>query len=161
MSKAGSTLPDFEYEYHTVAVDTIGQSSKNKFSVYLANTLENVVQAKLLAARIDTSGTNVCHVSIDQLDSNYSQRATSTFNGQGSMSMINKSFGSLIQNGSNPITFRDSYDIEREYATPIRKLDRLDISLLKQDGAAITNGGGENVFIFRFACKKKNMPFTN
>ena len=55
MSKAGSTLPDFEYEYHTVAVDTIGQSSKNKFSVYLANTLENVVQAKLLAARIDTS----------------------------------------------------------------------------------------------------------
>ena len=26
-----STLPDFEYEYHTITVDTIGQASKNTF----------------------------------------------------------------------------------------------------------------------------------
>jgi len=45
-------IPDFDYEYHTITVDTVGQSSANTFTAYLNTPLHNVVQARLLGARI-------------------------------------------------------------------------------------------------------------
>jgi hypothetical protein len=79
------TLPDYEHEYHTIIVDTADQVSKNTFSVYLQQPLENVVQVRLTAAQIHTSSSNVCHISIDELNTNFSQRATSDLDGQSSV----------------------------------------------------------------------------
>jgi hypothetical protein len=69
-------VPDFDYEYHTITVDTIGQSSANTFTAYLNTPLRNVVQARLLGARINTVYTTEhCYVSIQELDSNFADRA--------------------------------------------------------------------------------------
>lgn len=74
-----SDVPDFEYEYHTITIDTIGQASANTFTVYLNTPLRNVVQARLLGARINTvHSTEHCYVSIDELDSNFADRAIKT-----------------------------------------------------------------------------------
>ena len=151
-------VPDFDYEYHTITVDTIGQSSKNTFTVHLTQSLENIVHAKLIAARIDAPSSNVCHVSVDELNTNYSQRTTNVFGGQASMSNLNRGFGTIIQSGSNPIIFKDDYDVESQYTTPIRKLDRLTCTLRDEDGATI-NSAIDNFMIFRFVCKNKNLPF--
>ncbi len=59
-------LPDFDYEYHTISIDTIGQDSKNTFTVHLTQPIENIVQARLTAARIDAANSNVCHISVDE-----------------------------------------------------------------------------------------------
>ena len=74
-----TSLPDFEHEYHTITVDTIGQASKNTFTVHLQQTLENVVQARLTAAQITTTNSNVCYISVNELDTNYSQRTSNLF----------------------------------------------------------------------------------
>lgn len=161
MSKVNATraaLPDFDFEYHTITVDTIGQDSKNTFTVHLTQPLENIVQAKLIAARIDAVGSNVCHVSVDELNTNYSQRTSNVYGGQSSMTNLNRGFGTVIQAGSNPIVFRDDYDVETQYMTPIRKVDRLTCTLRDENGSTITDGS-DNFLIFKFACKNKNLPF--
>jgi hypothetical protein len=71
------TIPDLNYEYHTVTIDSIGQASANTFTCHLQQPLKNVVQARLLGARINTtSGTEHCYVSIDQLDTIFNDRAS-------------------------------------------------------------------------------------
>ena len=152
-------LPDFEYEYHTISVDTIGQDSKNTFTVHLTQPIENIVQARLLAARVDASGSNVCHISVDELNTNYSQRTSNTYGGQSSMTQLNRGFGTIIQAGTNPIIFRDDYDVDTQYMTPIRKIDRLTCTLRNENGNTITNGA-DNFLIFKFVCKNKNLPFA-
>jgi len=150
MSKVNVTrtaLPDFDFEYHTITVDTIGQDSKNTFTVHLTQPLENIVQAKLIAARIDAVGSNVCHVSVDELNTNYSQRTSNTYGGQSTMTNLNRGFGTVIQAGSNPIIFRDDYDVETQYMTPIRKVDRLTCTLRDENGSTITDGS-DNFLIF-------------
>ena len=49
------TIPDLNYEYHTITVDTIGQDSANTFTCHLQQPLKNVVQARLLAAHIHSN----------------------------------------------------------------------------------------------------------
>lgn len=152
------SLPDFEYEYHTITVDTIGQDSKNTFTVHLTQSIENIVQARISAARIDATGSNVCHISVDELNTNYTQRTSNTFGGQANLSVLNRGFGTIIQSGSNPIIFKDEYDVVTQYTSPIRKLDRLTCTLRDENGVTITNGS-DNFLIFKFVCKNKNMPF--
>ena len=151
-------LPDFEYEYHTITVDTIGQDSKNTFTVHLTQPLENIVQARLSAARIDALGSNVCHISVSELNTNYAQRTSNVFEGQASMTTLNNGFGAVIQGGSNPIVFKNEYDVACQYATPIRKVDRLTCTLRDENGTTITDGS-DNFLIFKFVCKNRNMPF--
>ena len=74
-------IPDFEYEYHSITVDTVGQDSKNTFTVHLTQPIENVVQAKLSAARIDALTSNVCHISVEELDTSFSQRTSNLYGG--------------------------------------------------------------------------------
>jgi hypothetical protein len=156
-----TSLPDFEHEYHTITVDTIGQASKNTFTVHLQQTLENVVQARLIAAQITTTNSNVCYISVNELDTNYSQRTSNLFGyeGQSSLSKVNNSFGSLISGSgtASEIVFKDNYPVVQQYSTPIRKIDRLTFSLYNQDGNTI-EGTKDNFFIFRFVCKQKNLP---
>jgi 4-diphosphocytidyl-2C-methyl-D-erythritol kinase len=156
-----SSLPDFEHEYHTITVDTIGQLSKNTFTVHLQQTLENIVQARLVAAQITTTNSNVCYISVNELDTNYSQRTSNLFGyeGQSSLSKVNNSFGSLISGSgtASEIVFKDNYPVVQQYSTPIRKIDRLTFSLYNQDGNTI-EGTKDNFFIFRFVCKQKNLP---
>ena len=57
------TIPDLNYEYHTVTIDSIGQDSANTFTCFLSQPLKNVVQARLIAARINTTtNTEHCYV---------------------------------------------------------------------------------------------------
>jgi len=156
-----TSLPDFQHEYHTITVDTIGQASKNTFTVHLQQTLENVVQARLTAAQITTTNSNVCYISVNELDTNYSQRTSKNygFEGQTSLSKANNSFGSLISGSgsASEIVFKDNYPVVQQYSTPIRKIDRLTFTLYNQDGNTI-EGTEDNFFIFRFICKQKNLP---
>jgi hypothetical protein len=66
----------------------------------------------------------------------------------------------LISGGGavSQIIFKDNYPVIQQYSTPIRKIDRLTIRLLNQDGDTIS-GTDDNFFIFRFVCKQKNLPF--
>ena len=63
------TIPDLNYEYHTLTIDTIDQSSANTFTCFLQQPIKNVVQARLVAARIhSTTATEHCYMSIEELD---------------------------------------------------------------------------------------------
>ncbi len=56
------------------------------------------------------------------------------------------------------VLFRNEYPIIQQYYNPIRKLDRLTFNLDKQDGAAAACG--DAVFVFKFVCKKRNLPYN-
>ena len=157
-----STLPDFEHEYHTVIVDSYDQSSDSVFTVFLPNPLENIVQAQLLTANLRVgSGTRIVHLSIDELNTNFSQRATKEVNGQAALQVLNRNFGSIINSsGSTGTTlyFKNEYPVMQQYINPIRNLDRLTITLRDGDAAGFATGE-DSFFVFRFVCKKRNLPY--
>jgi len=152
--------PDLNYEYHTITIDSIGQSSANTFTCYLQQPLKNVVQAKLLGARIrTTTATEHCYVSIDELDSNFSDRASNVLTGQASMSVLRGSFASIVSDSSTVVKFKDEYPIFTQYIDPIRRLDRFTVTIRNQDGNTITRAtaSDKNVLVLRFMCRKSNM----
>jgi len=152
--------PDLNYEYHTITIDSIGQSSANTFTCYLQQPLKNVVQAKLLGARIrTTTATEHCYVSIDELDSIFSDRASNVLTGQASMSVLRGSFASIVSDSSSVVKFKDEYPIFTQYIDPIRRLDRFTVTIRNQDGNTITRAttSDKNVLVLRFMCRKSNM----
>ena len=157
-----STLPDFEHEYHTVIVDSFQQSSDSVFTVFLPNPLENIVQAQLLTANLRVgSGTRIVHLSINELNTNFSQRATKEVNGQAALQVLNRNFGSIINSSGTTGTtlyFKNEYPVMQQYINPIRKLDRLTITLRDGDAAGFATGA-DSFFVFRFVCKKRNLPY--
>ena len=152
--------PDLNYEYHTITIDSIGQSSANTFTCYLQQPLKNVVQAKLLGARIrTTTATEHCYVSIDELDSIFSDRASNVLTGQASMSVLRGSFASIVSDSSTVVKFKDEYPIFTQYIDPIRRLDRFTVTIRNQDGNTITRAtaSDKNILVLRFTCRKSNM----
>lgn len=154
------TIPDINYEYHTLTVDTIGQASANTFTVFLNQPLKNIVQARLLGARINTTtDTKHCYLSINELDTNFSDRTSNVQDGQGSISVVRNSFASLLSNGTGVFHFKDDYTTATQYIDPIRRIDRLSITIRDQNGNTIKNPdqAADNFFILRFVCRKPNM----
>jgi len=160
------TIPDLDYEYHTITIDTIGQDSANTFTCHLQQPLKNVVQARLLAAHIHSNVvTEHCYVSVEELDSIFNDRASNVLTGQGHLSMLRGSFASLITEsdthatGNSLITFKDNYPIVSQYIDPIRCVDRLSVTIRDQNGNTIKNStdDGANFLVFRFVCRKPNL----
>ena len=154
------TIPDLNYEYHTVTIDTIGQDSANTFTCFLQQPLKNVVQARLLAARNNSNvSTEHCYVSISELDTIFSDRASNVYEGQSSMSMLRNSFASLVGEGTSTITFKDNYPVVTQYIDPIRRVDRFTVTIRDQDGNTIKNPdvSAGNFLILRFVCRKPNL----
>jgi len=157
-------IPDLNYEYHTITVDTLNQTSANTWTCFLSQPLKNVVQARLLAARINTvtpaNGSEHCYISIDELNSVFNDRATNVYEGQASLGMLRKSFASIVTtDDTGIISFKDDYPIATQYVNPIRSIDRLTVSIRNQSGVLITppNPAENNYFILRFVCRKPNL----
>ena len=154
-------IPDLNYEYHTITVDTLNQTSANTCTCFLTQPLKNVVQARLLAARINTTtATEHCYISIDELNSTFNDRATNVYEGQDSLSVLRKSFASLVTtDDTGIISFRDNYPIAVQYINPIRRIDRLTINIRNEDAVLITppNPAENNFLVLRFVCRKPNL----
>jgi hypothetical protein len=166
VTSLSETIPDLNYEYHTVTIDTIGQVSSNAFSVFLNQPLKNVVQARLLAARIHTNdSTEHCYISIDELNTNFNERTSNVYEGQGDISTVRRSFATLItdqttRSGSDSlIVFKDNYPVVSQYIDPIRKIDRLTMKIMNQQGETIKNStvSGSNFLVLHFVCRKPNL----
>ena len=171
---APNSIPDFEHEYHTVIIDNLDHSSNTDFTAYLPTPLENIVQAQLVAATISTSGDaqRVLHIDIEELRSRNTQRACATTGNSDTPwaasadNHLDHAFASimcqhvLIANGGaqKAVFFRNEYPIIHQYQNPIRKLDRLTFNIDKQDGT--TAAMGASVFVFKFVCKNRNLPFA-
>lgn len=156
-------FPDNKFDYFTVTVDTLGQASKNTFSVYLNEPLKNVVQAKLLSTHIHTSdAVQHLYVDIDELKTMFSERASAEYNGANEISRVRGAFGSIVtpseHTGSEQLIIfkeRDHYEISHEYPSPIRRVDRLTISLLDQTGNTIpepAQASDEHFLVLQFKC---------
>jgi len=159
-------IPDLNYEYHTITIDSVGQDSSNTFSVFLQQPLRNVVQARLLAAHIHSNvSTEHCYVSIKELDTIFSDRASNVLTGQSHLSMLRSSFASIITSdashvGENSlITFKDDYPLVTQYINPIRQIDRLTVTIRDQNGNTIKNStdDGDNFLVIKFVCRKPNL----
>ena len=160
------TVPDLDYEYHTITIDSIGQDSANTFTCHLQQPLKNVVQARLLAAHIHSNVvTEHCYVSVSELDSIFNDRASNVLTGQGHLSMLRGSFASIVTDsathatGNSLITFKDDYPIVTQYIDPIRRVDRLTVTIRDQTGNTIKNSTdtGANFLVFSFMCRKPNL----
>ena len=155
-------IPDLNYEYHTITVDTLNQASSNSFTCFLSQPLKNVVQARLLAARIRTkTATEHCYISIDELNSVFNDRATNVYEGQASLGILRKSFASIVTtDDTGIISFKDDYPIAVQYVNPIRSIDRLTVNIRNQSGVPIVpaTASDKNIyFILRFVCRKPNL----
>ena len=160
------TIPDLNYEYHTVTIDTIGQSSSNSFTVYLNQPIKNVVQARLIATHIHTVDvTEHIYISIEELDSNFNTRASNVYGGQSELSKLNGCFASLVSsavdhgNAEHIQLFQNEYPVVTQYIDPIRQLSRFTVKLFDQDGNLLTPNADDdpNHIIIKFVCRKPNL----
>jgi hypothetical protein len=152
-----------KYEYYTITLDTVGQASANTFTCFLAQPIHNVVHARLSAAHIKTTeATEQCYVSIEELNSNFSDHTSNVYEGQPSMTGIRNTFASLVSNTviTNPtgndtaIVFKDEYTVETYYSNPIRTIDRFRVKIFNQNGELIKPPAvtGNNFLVIRFTC---------
>jgi hypothetical protein len=160
------TIPDLNYEYHTITLDSIGQASANTFTCYLEQPLRNVVQARLLAAHIHSNVvTEHCYVSIEELDTNFNDRASNVLGGQSTMTILRNAFASLVTEntshatGDSLIVFKDNYPIANQYIDPISRVDRFRVTIRDQNGNTIKNPSvsADNFLVIRFVCRKPNL----
>ena len=159
-------IPDLNYEYHTITVDTLNQASSNSFTCFLSQPLKNVVQARLLAARIRTkTATEHCYISIDELNSVFSDRASNVYDAQAPLGMLRNSFASIahantVASGAQTISFKDEYTIATQYVNPIRRIDRLTVNIRDQNGVLMVPAlatDRNNFIVLRFVCRKPNL----
>ena len=126
----------------------------------MSQPVKNVVQARLLAARINTTAdTEHCYVSIEQLDSIFTDRASNVYEGQAPLSVLRNSFASLVKDESTTVTFKDNYPVVTQYIDPIRRIDRLSVTIRNEDGVTIERAGAndKNFLVIRFVCRKPNL----
>ena len=156
---------DLKYEYYTVTLDSVGQTSANTFTCYLTQPIRNIVEAKLIAAHIKTTEiTEHCYISIEELDSKYMERTSNIYEGQSGMTQIRNSFASLVSDSVslNPsgndsiILFKDEYPVESQYTFPIGSIDRFRVKIYDQRGQTLTNPvitAGNNFIVLRLKCE--------
>lgn len=153
------------YKYHTVTLDTVGQTSSNTFTCYLAQPIRNIVEAKLISAHIKTTEvTEHCYISIEELDSHFMERTSNIYEGQSGMTQIRNSFASLISESIslNPsgndsvIIYKGQYPVETKYTSPIGSIDRFRVKIWDQYGNTIRNPvitNGHNFIVIRLKCE--------
>ena len=154
-------IPDLNYEYHTITIDSVGQDNANTFTCHLQQPLKNVVQARLVGARINTTtATEHCYISINELDSIFSDRASNVLTGQSSLSILRNSFASLVTaDDTGIISFKDDYPVATQYVNPIRSIDRFTVNIRDQDANLVTppNPAENNFLVILFVCRKPNL----
>ena len=161
-----------KYKYHTVTLDTVGQTSSNTFTCYLTQPIRNIVEAKLIAAHIKTTEvTEHCYISIEELDSHFMERTSNVYEGQSGMTQIRNSFASLISEtvSLNPsgndsvIIYKGQYPVETKYTSPIGSIDRFRVKLWDQFGNQIRNPvitSGHNFIVIRLKCEVNAQSVT-
>ena len=168
---ANHTVPDLNYEYSIVTVDSIGQSSANNFQVHLQTPLNNVVQAKLMGAHIHTTvQTDHIYISIDELevDPILNQRTSNVAGGQPALSNVTGTFGTLISRAIVPqgaghsddtyiFIFENQYPIVSQYLEPLQNLSTLTIKIYDQNGDLLTPNDNDdpNHFILSFITRRR------
>jgi hypothetical protein len=174
---ANHTVPDLNYEYAIITVDSIGQSSANNFQVHLQNPLNNVVQAKLIGAHIHTTvQTDHLYIDIDELevDPILNQRTSNVAGGQPALSNVTGTFATLISKAIVPqgqgqghghghsddtyiFIFENEYPIVSQYLAPLQNLTTLTIKIYDQNGNLITpnSTNDPNHFILSFITRRR------
>ena len=168
MDTGNLTLPDLttmKYEYYTVTLDSVGQTSANTFTCFLTQPIRNIVEAKLIAAHIKTTEvTEHCYITIEELDSKYMERTSNVYEGQSGMTQIRNSFASLVSDSVslNPsgndsvILFKDEYPVQSQYTFPIGSVDRFRVKIYDQRGKTLTSPiitAGNNFIVLRLKCE--------
>jgi hypothetical protein len=168
---ANHTVPDLNYEYAVITVDSIGQSSANNFQVHLQTPLNNIVQAKLIGAHIHTTvQTDHLYIDIDELeiDPILNQRTSNVAGGQPALSNVTGTFGTLISRAIVPqgqghsddtyiFTFENQYPIVSQYLAPLQNLSTLTIKIYDQNGNLIppNSDNDPNHFIISFITRRR------
>ena len=168
---ANHTVPDLNYEYAVITVDSIGQSSANNFQVHLQTPLNNIVQAKLIGAHIHTTvQTDHLYIDIDELeiDPILNQRTSNVAGGQPALSNITGTFASLISKAIEPekkghsddtyiFIFENQYPIVSQYLEPLQNLSTLTIKIYDQNGNLIppNSDNDPNHFIISFITRRR------
>jgi len=176
---ANHTVPDLNYEYAIVTVDSIGQSSANDFQVHLQTPLNNIVQAKLIGSHIHTiATTDHIYIDIDELevDPILNQRTSNVAGGQPALSNVTGTFASLIStnfpldtsqgqggghghDGDDDYVhiFENQYPVVSQYLEPLQNLSTLTIKIYDQNGNLIppNSDNDPNHFIISFITRRR------
>jgi len=171
---ANHTVPDLNYEYAVITVDSIGQSSANNFQVHLQTPLNNIVQAKLIGAHIHTTvQTDHIYIDIDELevDPILNQRTSNVAGGQPALSNVTGTFGTLISRAIVPqgtghsedtyiFIFENQYPIVSQYLEPLQNLSTLTIKIYDQNGNLIppNSTNDPNHFLISFITRRRIVP---
>lgn len=168
-----------KYETYTLKVDTKFGTSNTSFISYLNTPLRNVVKVEVLSASIasNVATSNVIYLYVMELDSKFNDRpqlqtqVTSFSNVNptsnigpiptGTFSNVNQLQTALVcipaeqTNIRTIFTTGGYFPAITEFIEPVRQIQQLTVSLLKEDGGLLTTSG-PTFLNLRFTCAKPN-----
>lgn len=164
---------DCNHETYKICVTHNGSVSTNLTDQhFLSLPLKDVINAKLVATSIPWNDTaNVVYVTVDEFDSKFTDFAaplgtaslSNVLTNQTSSSLKRRAMGPLYSlfrgnTGDNRILFRNEYPIEVNFIYPIRKLERLTVSVRDEADNLLTIPAGLNAyFYFEILCRRANL----
>lgn len=165
-----------QYETYTVKVDSRGAPSNNSFVGYINIPLRNVVKAELLSASIasNLASTAVLYVYIDELVTKFNDKSdvqtvisvggntsnigpvpTSTLSNVAQLRTALVAFPAEQVNPRSVFSTSSFWNTEVEYIEPIRQIQHLTVTILKDDGN-LPSLSGATYLVLRFTCAKQN-----
>ena len=165
-------MNDNSYEFFTIHTDSISSSTwtvagnQSSFTTHLFRPLKDIVQVSIILCSISTAlTTNVVYLCSPQLSSLYNENTgfpTQSSNAAAIVSVpdtkdkIRAALARFPVPGAGRIVYmQNDFSTQTQFATPIRKLDRITCELFDQSGdlSTITS----NIFVtFRFTCMKES-----
>jgi len=152
-----------EYENYRVYTDSISSNtwvngSQSSFVSHLIRPLKNVTEIKIVSGSFDISGSNVFYIKCDELSS-HMNLATGNNELQYDPPTQSSTNGTIlclpVSSSGRTIFQENDVDSVSTYFNPIRKLDRLSITLLDENGESATVNS--NTFItFKITCNRDN-----
>jgi len=165
-----------QYETYTFKVDSRGAPSNNSFVGYVNIPLRNVVKAELLSASIasNSATTAVLYVYVDELVSKFNDKSdvqtvisvagntsnigpnpTSTTSNVAQLRTALVAYPTDQVNARSVFTTSSFWNTEVEYIEPIRQIQHLTVTILKDDGN-LPSLSEATYLTIRFTCSKPN-----
>ena len=167
-------------EVYTISIDSMyatTPNSPNFFTAYLNTPLRNVVKAELLSASLDATAStnlaNVFYIHVEELISKFNDHGPLKYTVSSSnvtssvgtasqlpsnLRLLSEAFATVhtVPSGNRLLYSSSSqYPVQTAYINPIRKLDKMTISLYDQTGGSMAVNS-PTFLVFRFECAKDN-----
>ena len=153
--------PNCDYETYTINVSSNVSTDNSTFKTLIVTPLKDIVEFSLIACSLPDTTSNVLYISVNEIDSVFSDYSHPVPTVSTSPPNLRKCLGCIYRTFSGAtadsrIVYRNEYPIKARIIHPLERLSNLTISLFDDTGALIPSTT-PGYYTFQIKCLRKNL----